>query len=253
VIALAACSSAAPPPPANQTQAAPGKPPAIAVQLAYKGSFGIGPPFSQVPPFTLLDDGTLIVANDEAISTVKLPRDELARIAAHVRALGFERLKSHTESCKRNSNGTGMCISDASYTIVRVALPSGELREVTSYAGFSNEPETLDKIVKYLEGYKAPRGTPYRPTRAAVHVSAENGAPEPSCPSIDPALLRFGTETPWAIILEGTELETLFAIGKVTRGKFTACAQGARFHVTIVPGVPGSDLSEELEPYKRLR
>jgi hypothetical protein len=53
----------------------------IAVQLAYRGTFSIGPPFSTLPPFTLLDDGTLIgVAERSPVHTTTLSRDEVAKI-----------------------------------------------------------------------------------------------------------------------------------------------------------------------------
>ena len=258
LLALVACSSAAtpPPPPANQASLGPAKPPAIAVQLAYRSTFGIGPPFSQVPPFTLLDDGTLIVADErsQAVETVTLSRDDVARIVRRVRELGFERLKSHIESCKRLGGDRRLCVSDAAYTILRVALPSGELREITTYADFSNEPQIHERIVEYLSHYKHPKGTRYRPTRAALHVHVDGAPVTPSCPSIDPALLRRADgDTMWAVVLEGAELTPVLAIAPTTRDRFTACAGNARFQLMLVPGVPGSDLSAELEPYRSRR
>lgn len=253
LLALVACSSAATPPPANQAPLLPVKPPAIAVQLAYRGTFMIGPPFSQVPPFTLLDDGTLIVAGEgsPSVDTVTLSRDDVARVVRRVRELGFERLKSYTGSCKRLSEDRSLCVSDAAYTILRVALPSGELREITTYADFSNEPQVHERIVEYLSHYKHPKGTPYRPTRAALHVHVDYAPVTPSCPSIDPALLHLRAgATMWAVQLEGAELTSVLALAPNNRGKFTACAGNARFQLTLVPGVPGSDLSEELEPYR---
>ena len=252
LLALVACSSAATPPPANQASPRAGKPPAIAVQLAYRGTFMIGPPFSQVPPFTLLDDGTLIVADEgsPAVDTVTLSRDDVARIVRRVRELGFERLKSHTESCMRLSNHTATCVSDAAYTILRVALPSGELREITTYADFSNEPQIHERIVEYLSHYKHPKGRPYRPTRAALHVRVDSAPVAPSCPSIDPALLHLDTgDTMGAVVLEGAELTRVLAIAPTSRGSFIACAGNVRFQLTLVPGVPGSDLSAELAVY----
>ncbi len=257
LLALVACSSAAtPPPPSNQAPFRPTKPPAIAVQLAYRGTFMIGPPFTQVPPFTLLDDGTLIVAGEGSptVDTVTLSRDDVARIVRRVRELGFERLESHTDSCKRLSDRTATCISDAAYTILRVALPSGELREITTYADFSNEPQIHERIVEYLSHHKHPKGTPYRPTRAALHVRVDNAPVTLSCPSIDPALLHLDDgDTMWAVVLEGVELTSVLAIAPTNRGSFTACAGNVRFQLTLVPGVPGSDLSAELAPYRSRR
>jgi hypothetical protein len=256
LLALVACSSAATSPPANQVSFRSVKPPAIAVQLAYRGTFMIGPPFTQVPPFTLLVDGTLIVADEEspAVDTVTLSRDNVARVVGRVRELGFERLKSHTDSCKRLSDRTATCISDASYTILRVALPSGELREITTYANFSNEPQIHERIIEYLSHYKHPKGTPYRPARAALHVRVDYAPVTPSCPSIDPALLHLDDgDTMGAAVLEGAELTSVLAIAPTNRGSFTACAGNVHFQLTLVPGVPGSDLSAELAPYRSRR
>lgn len=256
LLALVACSSAGTPPLANQPSSHPAKPPAIAVQLAYRGTFMVGPPFTQVPPFTLLDDGTLIVAGEgaTAVEMVTLSRDDIARIVRRVRELGFERLKSHTSSCKRLSESTRMCTSDAEYSILRVALPSGELREITTYADFSNEPQIHERIVEYLSHHKHPKGTPYRPTRAALHVQVDEAPVTPSCPSLDPALLHLDDgATMGAVVLEGAALTSVLAIARTNRGRFTACAGNARFQLTLVPGVPGSDLSEELAPYRPRR
>jgi hypothetical protein len=252
LLALVACSSAATPPPANQASPRPAKPPAIAVQLAYRSTFGFGPPFSRVPPFTLLDDGTLIVAGEESrsVDTVTLSRDDVARIVRRVRELGFERLKSHTDSCKRLSEDRSLCVSDDAYTILRVALPSGELREITTYSDFSNEPQIHERIVEYLSHHKHPKGTPYRPTRAALHVRIDYAPITPPCPSIDPALLHLADgATMGAVVLEGAELTSVLALAPTNRASFTACAGNVRYQLTLVPGVPGSDLSEELEPY----
>lgn len=255
-LALVACASAPPPPPANEAPARSGRPPAIAVQLAYRGTFTIGLPFTPVPPFTLLDDGTLIVAGEESqtVDQVTLSRAEAARVVRRVREIGFERLKSHAESCRRLSARTMECLSDGAYTILRVALPSGELREVTTYADFSNEPQIHARIVDYLSRYKHPKGAPYRPTRAALHVRIEDAPVAPSCPSIDPALLHpEAGALMWAVLLEGAELSSVLAIAPANRGSFTACAGDVRFQLTLVPGVPGSDLSAELAPYRARR
>ncbi len=248
-LVLIACSPPAKPPPSNASQAT-AKPPAIAVQLAYRGTFAIGPPFSQVPPFTLLDDGTVIVAGeDQQLSTAKLSRDETDRIVRRVRELGFERLESHRGSCKHNPDGTGLCVSDAAYTILRATLPSGKLHEVTTYADFSNEPEIHQKIIDYLSAYRPARTTPYRPTSGVLHVRVEHGPITPPCPEIDPAILHVEKDqTMWALQIEGPALAPVLAIAGARR-RFTACAGAVQFQLVFLPAVPGSDLSGELEPY----
>src|SRR5262245_17064641 len=103
-LAVIACSAPAPSGPANvgTGPAAPAKPPTVRVQLAYRETFSIGPPFARVPPFTLLDDGTLIDIDEKTqmVMATRLPKAEADRIARAVLDLGFERLESHTESCK---------------------------------------------------------------------------------------------------------------------------------------------------------
>ena len=134
--------------------------PTIVVQLAFEPSFVMGPPFSEPPPFTLLDDGTLIeVARDASmVFERKLSQAEVDGIVSHLVGLGFERLESHKESCgKPSPSGGKICVSDDTTTIVRVAL-NGELREIATYSSFSNEPDVLTRIVAYLSTERRPSG-----------------------------------------------------------------------------------------------
>lgn len=248
-ISLVACSTPAkPPPPGNVTVPVAGKPAEIAVQLAYRGTFSIGPPFSTLPPFTLLDDGTLIgVAESSPVHTTTLSRDEVAKIIQHVRDLGFEKLESHTQSCKKNPDGTGLCVSDAAFTILRVAI-DGKLREVTTYADFSNEPAIHTKIVDYLEHHKHPRSMTYRPTSAVMHVQPQDAPPIARCPAIDPALLHVEPDTNiWAVKLDGRELDAILKLAPANNGNWIACAGKAMYRLVLVPGIPGFDLQGELE------
>jgi hypothetical protein len=250
-VVLVACSASAKAPPTNRAEPAAAKPATIAVQLAYRGTFMIGPPFSQVPPFTLLSDGTLIVAKDNGpVTTAKLSRAEADGIIRHVRDLGFDRLESHTDSCQRHGN-IAECVSDAAFTILRVARADGTLREVTTYGGFSNEPAIHTKVVEYLEGYKPTHATPYRPTAGVLHVQVDKARPKPSCPHIDPAILRREAGvTMWAIEIANPALDQVLALAPANRQAFPACAGGVTYQLLFVPTVPGSDLSGELEPYK---
>jgi hypothetical protein len=237
--------------PANVAQRDAGKLASVAVQLAYRGTFVIGPPFSQVPPFTLLDDGTMIGATDDGpVYTAKLSHDEVERIVKHVRDLGFDRLESHTDSCQRHGN-VAECASDASFTILRVARPDGTLREVSTYAGFSNLPEVHDRIVEYLSTYRPARSTPYRPTSGVLHVRVERGPATAPCPAIDPAILHVADRSAWAFAIDGPSLAELLAISPVNPRSFVACVGDTTFHLAFIPAVPGVDLSSELEPYKR--
>ena len=251
MLLVVGCSSPAKPVVSN-TAEPPAKPPAVLVQLAYKGTFMIGPPFSVVPPFTLLDDGTLIgAADDEPVYVTKVSHAEVEHIVQHIRELGFDRLQSHTESCKFSPDGTGVCTSDASITILRVASPTGALREVSTYSNFSNEPETHQKIVDYLEKYKIAKTTRYVPTSGVLHVRLEQTVPK-ACPPIDAAVLHVdGKQTMWAFRIDGADLAAVLKLAPATRTTFDVCADGLHFVLAFMPAVPGDDLSGELDIYKR--
>ncbi len=254
VIALVACSSPAKPPQPPGNVGVPGKPsePAVVVQLLYRGTFFIGPPFSSLPPFTLLDDGTLITADDKTpVATTKLSRDEVAAIVQRVRDLGFDKLENHPEHCKKNpSNNTSVCTSDGAYTIVRV-LRDGKLAEIATYEDHSNEPKILSAIIDYLVHHKHPATTPYRPTVAVMHVEGEDVQMPTSCRAIDPAVLHASADSRiWGIKLEGRELDVILASAPSNIGRWVACANGKAFKLTLVPGIPGSDLQSELDIYK---
>jgi len=251
-VVLVACSASAKAPPTNRAEPTAAKPATIAVQLAYRGTFMIGPPFSQVPPFTLLDDGTLIVAkSDGPVYAARLSRAEADAIVQHVHDLGFDRLESHTDTCQRHGT-TRLCVSDGSYTILRATRADGTLHEVTTYESFSNEPEIHRKVVEYLEGYKATNTAPYRPTTGVLHVQVDKARAKPACPHIDPAILRREPgKTMWAFEITNPALDQVLALAPANRQAFAACAGDVMFQMVFVPAVPGSDLSGELEPYKR--
>ncbi len=258
-ISASACSSPPRPPAAKPATTTPSPPkvtapPKVVVQLAYRGTFMIGPPFSQVPPFTLLDDGTLIRAttNGPDVMTATLPHDQVEDIQQHLVDLGFEQLESHTDTCSSGNGRVRICTSDAEYTILRVELPSGERREITTYAEFSNEPKVHQAIVDYLSHFKLDAGRPYRPTTAVLHVHQMTTPPPRPCAQIDPALLRIDpARERWPVLLEGEALAAILAIAPHNQGMFIACAGGRRFDLTLLPAVPGSDLSTDLGVYRR--
>jgi hypothetical protein len=258
---VAACSGSTKTPVANTTTpAAPRpRPPAVVVQLALRGTFGIGPPWSRVPPFTLLDDGTLLGADEDGTAVVThVSLEEVEHVRQTILGLGFERLRSYTDSCMPQGK-IRVCASDGDLEILRVRLPSGELREVQSYNGFSEEPELHQRVVDYLSHYKHPQGVPFHPTTAALHVRIDDAKVGKGCPAIDPALLDVDKQTRpvWGMIIDGRTLETVLAVAAkdrgqfMNRGQFIACAGTRRFLLALAPGIPGVDLSEELEIYQR--
>jgi len=253
LLACIACSTPSRPAPSNVGTRPLARPDAIAVQLGYRGTFMIGPPFSAVPPFTLLEDGTLIAtAEGEPVHTTTLSRAEVDAIVQHVIDLGFEKLQSHPESCKQLDGNRSMCVSDASFTILRVALPTtGKLAEIVTYADFSNEPAIHDNIVAYLAHHAHPHTTPYRPRQAVMHVQPQTDPPIASCPAIAPALLHRADTSVWGVVLEGAELDAILALAPANNATWFACAGGAMYRLTLVPGVPGGDLDAELAVYRR--
>jgi len=248
VLSLVACSAAATPAPRSLSNT--GEPatrePSILVQLAFEPSFVVGPPFSEPPPFTLLDDGTLIeVKGSSMVFERKLSRGEVDRIMSHLVELGVERLQSHKDSCSKPSpNGSRLCVSDDTTTIVRVVL-NGKLREIATYSSFSNEPAVLNKIVAYLSTDRRPTGKRYAPSAAAVHVRQHATRPN-GCVAIDPELVehRPGRER-WTLQLHGSTLAALMAVLPSNIGRFWRCIGDAAFEIVVVPAVPGFDVSGE--------
>jgi hypothetical protein len=254
VVFAVACSSATTPAPTNVGSPPPGDPDQVVVQLAYRGTFFIGPPFAHLPAFTLMGDGTLIGNDEGTLYTTKLPAPEVRRIVDHVIELGFDKLESHEEHCQKIGGDRMICTSDGTYTILRVTSPAtGKLREIVSYEGFSNAPEVLKQIVAYLEHHSHPHAGGYRPTTAIVHVQPNHGPVVEPCPAIDKALLHVvPDQTVWGIRLAGAELDAYLKLYRASHGKRFVCAEGAMYELTLVPGVPGSThLDEEMEIYDR--
>jgi hypothetical protein len=247
------------PPPVTTSVAGQG----IVVQLAYKPTFIVGPPFSIAPPFTLLDDGTVIQVpsakpsdtHAPAIRRTRLPPAEAARIVQHVMELGFARLESHPGECSEPKGGVQICADDDTYTILRVAPPGSELREVVTYSSFSNDPATLGAIADYLGHYRAPgiRSERYVPTRAILHVRSQERWPQlrapNACHDVDLALLGAPRGDAWGDIVDGPRLTALLALFSSNVGQFLFCHGDRMYTLTLVPWIPGSDDRDELRGY----
>ncbi len=138
-------------------------------------------PFGRVPPFTMLEDGTLIYVDDgrrydeRRVMEVRLSRDDADALVQQVLDLGFERLGNHAEHCQDLDDGaqTGVyktCIDGPSYTVLRVRLPSGEPRQVRIYHNFGSDPQALEAILSLLYWYSHPDARPYVPAKATVFI-----------------------------------------------------------------------------------
>jgi hypothetical protein len=180
--------------------------------------------FGRFPPFTLLEDGTVLYIDEGQPPTSRSQRamraqlslEERDAVVRQVLDLGFERLQTYTDDCRAMPGADQqMCVDDASFTVLRVRMPGGELREVTIYADFTDDPQALQAIVTLLTAYHHPDAVPYVPEAMALFVKpAAHPAEEPPQPwPLDPALLRppADTRTQWAIAVKGDAVARLLA------------------------------------------
>ncbi len=119
--------------------------PDVLIQFDYEPTFSTPErfaPFGRVPPFTLLEDGTLIYLDEggqydeQRVMEVRLSGDDVEALVQQVLDLGFERLENYSEQCQNLDDGTGMCLADAflyspeSPSPLRRASPGQDLREL---------------------------------------------------------------------------------------------------------------------------
>ena len=91
--------------------------PDVLIQFDYEPTFSTTErfaPFGRVPPFTLLEDGTLIYLDgggrydEQRVMEVRLSGDDVEALVQQVLDLGFERLENYSEQCQNLDDGTGM-------------------------------------------------------------------------------------------------------------------------------------------------
>ena len=87
--------------------------PDVLIQFDYEPTFSTPErfaPFGRVPPFTLLEDGTLIYLDEggrydeQRVMEVRLSGDDVEALVQQVLDLGFERLENYSEQCQNVSN-----------------------------------------------------------------------------------------------------------------------------------------------------
>ncbi|HEX9618457.1 MAG TPA: hypothetical protein VGA03_13675 [Anaerolineales bacterium] len=211
-------------------------------------------PYGRVPSFTLYADGTLIYRlegqsfEDEVMVAVQLTQEESVDLLNQALDLGLPRLESHTDFCE-NPGGQGMCVMDASYTILRGRLPSGQLHEVKIYADFANDPAAYEGIGDLLEGYQHPEAGPYQPQAATLFISPRTGAEGvvyewPFGPEL---LQNASQERPWATYLEGAELAEFMEPLPRNVGDFLFESNGRPFNVYLVPWLPYADFRAAIQ------
>ena len=154
--------------------------PDVLIQFDYEPTFSTPErfaPFGRVPPFTLLEDGTLIYLDEggrydeQRVMEVRLSGDDVEALVQQVLDLGRLRAPGKLlRAVPDLDDGTGMCLADASYTVLRVRLPSGEPRQVRIYANFGSDLQALESIRSTLREYSHPDARPYVPAKATLFI-----------------------------------------------------------------------------------
>lgn len=242
---------------------------AIAVQLDSAPTFGFAPSFARLPIFTLYRDGSVFYPKDDrrfgTLLTAKLPTAEVQAIVARVLDLGFTRLQSHVDECScPTPNSIMICTSDASYTILRVRLSSGELRSVAVYASQWNETDTAKAIIDYLTKYRAPNAETYVPEKATL--IADRIEKRDDCVSVETTLdaeLARVPATPTekrslpvganARPVSGGVLRAVLAKVGAGGGMSTLCSPANAYRTRVIPWLPGANLAPAIERWLERR
>ena len=216
----------------------------IRLQLDWTGGMLMPFVWGDLPELTLLDDGTLIYQDEQAM-VVQLAQQEAQAMVQQVRDLGFERLESYTDECQTEADGTGMCISDATTSRLRLRMPDGELREVDNYAEFANDPDALKAIRAYLTEYRNAAAQAYSPEKAVLYIRTigNPGDLEVLDWPFDSALLSTPIEEEryCARVVGRSEVGTLAALPRQSMG-FQYFRLGDQvWEAVLVPWLPGAD------------
>ena len=131
-----------------------------------------------------------------------------------------------------------MCLADASYTVLRVRLPSGEPRQVRIYANFGSDLQALESIRSTLREYSHLDARPYVPAKATLFI-------RPMAEAVDVTVLDWELGPAWleaddkgrqrARVVDGDALATLLASVPRNVGDFFFQHEGQAYHMTLVP------------------
>ena len=259
--------------PAPLVEATPARPPTrapsppILLQHDYEPTYfrpETSEAFGRFPPFTLLDDGTVLYIDEGQPPTsgsqramrAQLSPEERDAFVRQVLDLGFERLQTYTDDCRAMPGAEQqMCVDDASFTVLRMRMPDGHLREVTIYADFTDDQRALQAIVTLLTAYRHPDAVPYVPEAMALFVKPAahpaEGTPQPW--PLDPALLRppDNNRTQWAIAVKGDDVARLLAALPRNMDDVYVRQGEATYELYLVPWLPGVDYSDALPGYRQ--
>lgn len=212
-------------------------------------------PFGRVPPFTLLAGGEVFYADesrDMQIMHVQLSPGEAEALHEQAFELGFADLRSYLDYCQTNAQGENVCISDAAYAIMRAKMPDGSLREVKSYANFSNNPQVFDAVYSLMNNFTHENAEAYVPAQASLFIRALTDAPGENLPKwpLDEHYLEgpydsHAQMTAW--VLEGEYLETFLKAVEINSFTGSFEHEGKYYAVTLVPWLPGVDFSRDIE------
>lgn len=237
----------------------------VLVQLDWEGGFTppeVAVPFGRVPAFTLLADGRVLYLDwddtadvfQEKLLITQLRQDETEALLQQVLDMGFARLESHLDFCMALDDGTSQCVADAGYSVLRVRLPEGDLREIRNWAGFANDPQALAAILDLLSNYRHPEAVPFVPVKASLFIR-----PIPSAEGVkvDDWPLDPGWLTPpapaveqWAGVLAGEEWNTLLQRSSWNVGTRYYRHAAQYYQVVLVPWLPGTDYTDAVPAYR---
>ena len=233
------------------------RPETILLQMDYEPTFSLEEHsyvFGRIPPFTLYADGMVVFLDEgetfdgQQVLIVHIEPEAVLTLLRDVREAGFTGLEDQLDFCYTDENDEQICIADAAYTILRMTLPDGTLREVKTYANFSNDPGAFEEIVLIMDGFTHPDAEAYMPELAALFIRALPGdleVPVRMWPLAEDRLPVI-SEQLRIIVLDAKESKIFIdAVGQNT-GSFYFDVSGTAFSAYLVPWLPYEDYSSEV-------
>ena len=206
-----------------------------------------------------MDNGRLIYLDEgkrfdeQRIMEGDVSAEDAQALMQRVLDLGFERLRSYVDECQELGGGNSVCVADASYTILRVRLPSGEPREVKIYADFGADPAALEAIRSFLGSYSHPDAQDYVPEKATLFLRPISEAVDVSVQEwpLDGSWLEPppGREQSWATVIDGDELKALLSNLSRNTGYYWFRGSGRTYQAYLVPWLPGVDYADDVAGY----